>query len=258
MEHVDAILIDELLKQGVDVVVATLAKIDLVKLFSEKFDINLCKSPKTYSLFPPSVTSLPIFQPFWNWFSMLNCINHENPDLIYIDGYFYKVPKLFKRKSKIYVYINEPLIPGDKKVKANVREKLTQEPTYIRIYTKMFNIVLETITNKDSVDKIICNSKYTANLVKKIYNKVPEVVFPPISTTKFSARNKENLVTCLGVFHPRKRFERTITAIALSKTKPKLAIIGSLPPRGDFYLNYLRRLAKQLKIEENVSLYPNF
>lgn len=160
-----------------------------------------------------------------------------------------------KRKSKIFVYTNELLIPANKSAK--LQKKLTREPAYIRVYTKLYNIILESITDQKCADKIICNSKYTANLYEKIYNKVPEVVFPPVSITKFSARHKENLVTCLGVFHPRKRFETTIRAIALSKTKPKLAIIGSLPPGSDLYLSNLRRLSKQLKIEERVRFYPN-
>ena len=255
MEHVNAILIDELLKRDVAVVVATVAKLDLVKLFSEKFDISLSKPIKIYSLFPASLAGLPIFQVFWNWFSMLNCIYHENPHIIYVDGYCYRVPRNLKRKSKIFVYINELLIPANKSAK--LQKKLTPEPVHIRVYTKLFNIILESITKQECADKIICNSKYTADLYKKIYNKVPEVVFPPVSTSKFWGRNKENLVSCLGVFHPRKKFETTIRAIALSKTKPKLAIIGSLPPGGDRYLSYLRRLSKQLKIEEKVRFYPN-
>lgn len=257
MEHIDAILIDELLSRGVDVVVATLTKIDIIKLFHEKFDINLCKSPKMYYLFPVSqISSLPICQPFWNWFSMLNCINHENPDVIYIDGYHYKIPKHLKQKAEIFVYLNEPptMTPVNKEREAKLEKKLR---IHIRVYTKLFDYLLKSITDTDAVNKVICNSKYSAKLYEKIYNKVPEVVLPPVCTTKFSMESKENLISCVGVFHPRKRFERTIRAIALSKTKPKLAIIGSLPPGGDLYLAYLRRLSKQLKIEERVSFHPN-
>lgn len=255
MEHVDAILIDELIKQGAEVVVATVGKIDLIKLFNEKFDIKLSKPIKTYSLLPESVTGLPIFQPFVNWFSMLHCLYHENPDVIYIDGYCYRIPEKLKRKSKVFVYINELRTPKDKDKK--LQKKLTPEPKYIEIYTKLFNILLDLVSNQECKDRIICNSHYTANLYEKIYSKAPEVVFPPVSTSKFSMANKENLVTCLGVFHPRKRFETTIRAIALSKTKPKLAIIGGLPPGSELYLYYLKRLTKQLKMEEIVSFYPN-
>jgi glycosyltransferase involved in cell wall biosynthesis len=253
MEHVNAILIDELLKKGADVVVATLTKIDVVKLFREKFDVTLCRSPKIYSLFPASVTSLPIFQPFWNWFSMLNCINHENPDVIYIDGYYYAIPKYFKRKAKIIVYDNEP-VPVNEKSEAKLEKKF---PIYVRVYSKLFDYLLKSIADREGVDKVICNSQFSAKLYEKTFKKVPEVVVPPICTAKFSTGNKENLVTCVGVFTPRKRFERTIEAIALSKSKPKLAIIGSLPPGGDIYMSYLKRLSKQLGIEERVSFYPN-
>ena len=51
MEHINAILIDELLKKDTEVVIATLTKIDIVKLFRDKFDVKLARSPKIYSLF---------------------------------------------------------------------------------------------------------------------------------------------------------------------------------------------------------------
>lgn len=253
MEHINAILIDELLKKDADVVVATLTKIDIVKLFREKFDINLCRSPKIYSLFPASVTSLPIFQPFWNWFSMLNCISRENPDVIYIDGYYYSVPKYFKRKAKVIVYDNEP-VPINEKGEIQSENKF---PFYVKVYTKLFDNLLKSITDRDCVDKVICNSQFSAKLYEKTFKKTPEIVLPPVCTAKFSIGIKEKLVSCVGVFTPRKRFERTIEAIALSKSKPKLVIIGSLPPGGDIYLSYLKRLSKQLGIENRISFHPN-
>jgi glycosyltransferase involved in cell wall biosynthesis len=253
MEHINAILIDELLKKDANVVIATLTKIDIVKLFHEKFDIELPRSPKIYSLFPASVTSLPIFQPFWNWFSMLNCISRENPDVIYIDGYYYKIPSHFKRKMKIFVYDNEPTPITEK----GETKSETKFPIYYRVYSKIFDYLLKLITDRDCADTIICNSKFSAKLYENAFKKIPEIVLPPITTSKYSVGIKENLVSCVGVFTRRKRFERTIEAVALSKSKPKLAIIGSLPPGGESYLAYLKRLSKQLKIEQQVSFYPN-
>ncbi len=253
MEHVDAILIDELLKNGADVVIATLTKMDLVRLFKEKFDIKLCKSPKIYSLFPPCITALPICQPFWNWFSMLNCIRSEKPDMIYIDGYYYRISKYLKRNAQVFVYDNEPVAVderGEVKLDKN-------SPPYVRIYTKFFDRLLKSVTDRESADKVICNSDYSAKLYKNAFKTLPEVVLPPVCITKFSAGSKENLISCVGNFTPRKRFEKTIRAVALSKTKPKLAIVGSVPTGGDIYLSYLRRLCKQLQIEENVTFYPN-
>ena len=65
---------------------------------------------------------------------MLNCIYHENPDIIYVDGYHYKVPRYLKRNSRIFVYVNEPFIPADEK------EEITSERMSIRIYTIVFNL----------------------------------------------------------------------------------------------------------------------
>ena len=253
MEHINAILIDELLKKDVEVVVATLTKIDIVKLFREKFDIKLCKAPKIYSLFPASATSLPICQPFWNWFSMLNCISRENPDVIYIDGYYYKIPSYFKRKMKTFVYDNEPTPINEK---GEIKSE-TKFPIYYKAYSKIFDYLLKSVTDRDCADTVICNSKFSAKLYEKEFKKIPEIVLPPITTSKYSVGIKENLVSCVGVFTRRKRFERTIEAVALSNNKPKLAIIGSIPPGGEIYLSYLKRLSKQLSIEQQVSFYPN-
>ena len=54
-----------------------------------------------------------------------------------------------------------------------------------------------------------------------------------------------------------KDLREPLRRFTLSKSKPKLAIIGSLPPGGEIYLAYLKRLCKELKIEHQVSFYPN-
>ena len=55
---------------------------------------------------------------------MINCISRENPDIIYIDGYYYKIPRHFKRKMETFVYDNEP-------TPINEREKLNQKPSFL-------------------------------------------------------------------------------------------------------------------------------
>jgi glycosyltransferase involved in cell wall biosynthesis len=78
-----------------------------------------------------------------------------------------------------------------------------------------------------------------------------------VSTNKFVPRTKENLVTCLGVFNPRKNYETAVTAVAHAASKPTLRIIGSFSPGYFSYPTYLKKLAKELGAADRIHLHVN-
>jgi glycosyltransferase involved in cell wall biosynthesis len=248
MEHNAAILMDELMKRGAEVSVATTYEIDLMKLFRKFFGIELPYKPRTYVSLPTSKLSFLPFHPFWNWFSLRKAIHDEKPDVIYIDGYNYRIPKSVMRTTRIVVYIDEP-IP-----QTEISElKGEKEPMYVRLYSNIFrSTLLSLVTQDEPVGIPVCNSNWSGRQFRELTGKEPRVIHPPVAVENFYSSDKENLVTCVGNLNPRKKFERAIHAISKCKTSPELQIIGNKHGGHFSYLKGLKRLAKDLDMEDRV------
>lgn len=108
-----------------------------------------------------------------------------------------------------------------------------------------------------NTDLILANSKYTAGLVKRIYNKNAKTCYPGIDVIKFSDKgnakeslNCENLILTIGFLRLVKNFDAAIKAmyhVVKTHRKTKLVIVGSGPER-----YRLLKLIKKLNLENNV------
>jgi len=108
-----------------------------------------------------------------------------------------------------------------------------------------------------NTDLILANSKYTAGLVKRIYNKDAKTCYPGIDVIKFSDKgnakeslNCENLILTIGFLRLVKNFDAAIKAmhyIVKTHRKTKLVIVGSGPER-----YRLLKLIKKLNLENNI------
>ncbi|HVP92272.1 MAG TPA: glycosyltransferase [Acidobacteriota bacterium] len=252
MEHDNAILIDELMKRGAEVSVATVCSINLVGLFKRYFGIELPYEPKIYSVLPSFMPQFSyfFFNPFMNYVALRKAIGKEKPDVIYVDGLNYKIPHHVANTAKIVVYLNEPV--PDHCIPELMGAKL---PIYARLYRKMFESFLRLIIEKEPIGTPVCNSEWSSRIYKEFTGKQLRVIKPPVAVEKFYSRKKLNLVTCVGVFTPRKKYERVIQAIYNCQTKPELRIIGSKHMAHSFYLTSLKRLVRHLCLEDRVHFH---
>lgn len=112
-----------------------------------------------------------------------------------------------------------------------------------------------------SINKIICNSFFTKNVIDKEYGIKSEVWYPPVSVEEFSPGKKQNIILSVG------RFEKSMTEKrqdVLIKTfrqmieqglrEWKLILSGGCSESGNQYLEELRRLAVDFPIEFKVNI----
>ncbi len=113
------------------------------------------------------------------------------------------------------------------------------------------------------IDKIICNSFFTKNIVEKEYGVKGDVWYPPVSVEDFAPGRKENIILAVG------RFEKSLTEkrqdILIEAFKKmlkqglknwKLVIVGgcSTDEKTNEILNNLKEMAKDFPIEIKVNL----
>lgn len=78
------------------------------------------------------------------------------------------------------------------------------------------------------VDHYICNSKYVAKRINKIYAKNSKVIYPPVDTDKFViGKNKETFYLTASRLVPYKKIDLIVEAFSL--TDLKLLVVGSGP-----------------------------
>jgi len=248
MDRINAVVIDTLLREGIDVSVATLCKKDLGEYFRRKFGIDVPEGLKVYSLFPRLLSGKPIVAPFWEWFSLKRVISMENPDVVYLDGLMYRCLNVRDRDLRVIVYVHEPL-------SIKWEKGLSVAMTLRRMYGHLYKVSLDFVQDRNSPYTVVCNSRWSAKLFESAYGRRARVIYPPVSTRKFSPGRKENLVTSIGVFNPRKRYETIIRATAAARTQPKLRIIGSLSPGEFWYLKYLKKLIEKLKAADRIHIH---
>jgi len=105
------------------------------------------------------------------------------------------------------------------------------------------------------------NSRWTAELVEKVYGLRPIILHPPVDVEYFakasnSADREDRLVLTLSRFTPEKRLHR-IVELAAAAREYRFVMIGSATTKeARRYLEKLRRLAKRLGAT-NVEFRPN-
>lgn len=127
------------------------------------------------------------------------------------------------------------------------------KPWYI-LLRKTFNDLLRLIKNRAI---ILTNSNYTAKQLENEVGLRPTlVVYPPVNIDecKYDGRAKENIAVTIGRISPEKKFEIIIKSMPRCNLK-KLIIIGNL--RDKAYLERLRKLICELKVQDRVEIFPS-
>lgn len=83
------------------------------------------------------------------------------------------------------------------------------------------------VTSAGRVDYFLANSSYTAQRIKKYYNRESEILYPPVETTKFRNESYGDYYLMVGRIVGYKGFELAIKAF--NESGKKLIIVGDGP-----------------------------
>ena len=232
---------DELSKLGEDVNIVTLYKPNLQQIYRQ-WNIDLSKIKISYLRIPFGLGKSMIFSHLIFYPFITKIFNKYKPDqVIFNDDVSDPLNKI---NAKIIQYNNLSFSLILQHFPISISE-IKRE-----IYRKLFK------RSKDA-DLIIANSSETAKCIRKSWNREDvKIIYPPVDTSRFRSRKrKENIVTVLARFLPYKNFEDAIKACSLSKTKPKLYLIGFEDSRS--YLKRLKKLVKECGYEKNTYFFTN-
>jgi len=236
--------------EGAEVAVTSVFRRDLGSAFKKFFGIELKGGTKYYSLFPNLSTYFNLLNPLLLGVACGKAIKKFKPDIICIGEYSYKV--LSKSGAKLIRYTFEPLLLDQVSTKKTVKLSLV-ERIYGRYITAISKIAF---SDKVKFDRVIYISTWAKKLTgaMKPYD---QIIYPPVNINKFKAKNKEDIITCLGLFSPKKRYELFLKGISECKKDFRVAICGSLPGNRKSYFHSLEKMVEDLGLGEKVKLYPN-
>lgn len=263
-ERVSAVLIDELLRRGHEVAVATTCRADITNLFKRFFERSLPTPVRSYSLFPRFYPIFGIYQRLASFIPVGTAIRSENPEIVFIDHEIYKPLRSVLKGRRLVHYVHFPWNPrlADRNWELygmTLPEKYRHLP--FNIYWKGY-IELQRLVSVDEnfADVICANSQFTAQVVKTVWGREAKVIYPPVSVNDFyflPPSEKEDIVVHLGRISGEKRIEEVIAAIARCETDIKLVVIGGLIPADRPYLMRLKKLVKDLGLEGRVEFHRN-
>lgn len=241
------------------------------------FGIDLTGFKQIYTL-PIDLKAFGLYMRLIIWKTLLKTIKKIRADIVWTDESTYK--PLFdkiKKDFKFIEYIHFPIEVAFKEEFKNsglyygedpyIMEKYSKFPLniYFKIYTKLHTKFLRKNPFEYS-DIVLTNSKWTAEICKKVYGEKPFVLNPPISkNVKIiekppSFEERENIIVMLGRFSPEKRYHWVITSIipVLKKNIRDAKIVifgGAKTPTAITYLRQIDVLAKKngLKVSYNIN-----
>jgi len=263
-ERVSSVLIDELLRQGYEVAVATTCRADVAELFERYFGRQLPARIRSYSLFPRFYPILGIYQRLTSFIPVRTAIRRENPHIVFIDHEIYKPLRRVLEGRRLVHYVHFPWNPrlADRNWKLygmTLPEKYRHFP--FNIYWRGYIELQRSVSVDENFADVICaNSHFTAQAVKTVWDREATVIYPPVSVNDFyplQPSEKEDIAVHLGRISSEKRIEEAITAIAGCETDTKLVIIGGLIPANIPYLMGLKKLVKDLRLEGRVKFYTD-
>jgi len=129
------------------------------------------------------------------------------------------------------------------------------------IYWDLYMALQRLVSVDENFADVICaNSRFTAQVVKTVWDREATVIYPPVSVNDFYSlppSEKEQVAVHLGRISAEKRIEETIIAIARCETDTKLVVIGGLIPANISYLLRLKKLVKDLSLEGRIEFHTN-
>jgi len=230
--------------------IATVFRRDLKTIFQKYFGIKVRKKIKHYYLFPNLSGYFNPLNPLLLGLACKKAIKGFRPDIICIGEYSYEV--LAKSRAKLIRYTFEPVL-----LDQIVTQKVVKLSPVERVYGHYIKAIAKiAYSDRVNFDRVIYISSWAMKLAAT-KNLADQIIYPPVSLNKFRAREKEDLITCIGAFSPKKRYELFLEAISKCKEDFEVAICGSLPDnRCPYFVSLLNKI-KKLKLEEKVKLYPN-
>jgi glycosyltransferase involved in cell wall biosynthesis len=232
-------VIDELAKLKEDLAVATLHKPNLLGIY-DQMETDLSRVKIFHKSTPLGLGRSGIFSYYRFYSVILNAFRNFKPDqTLFFDDVIDPQNKIH---GKIVLYSHFPFALRIRYFD-NQRHRLRN-----RVYENLFK-------RSEEAEVILANSSTTSEYIKIAWGRDAKIVYPPVDTTKFRPHEKKNIVAMLGRFCPYKNMEDGIKAVALSKTKPELYIIGFKDSNA--YLQKLRVLAKKYKIEKRTKILAN-
>lgn len=181
-------------------------------------------------------------------------INQKEFDLtIVTHDYFTKSPYICRYiKSKKYYLLHEPQREFYEDFKIHCSDVKDLIANILR-----FPIKLIEKQNTKFVDKIYVNSKYSHNVVKKIFNRESTVIYPRVDTKYFCPNKKvrkENLLLSIGGLSKVKGHDFIIKSLRQILGNYTLVIVGDGRSKDR---DYLKKIAsgknKFIRFESNVS-----
>jgi len=166
-------------------------------------------------------------------------------------GYF-SIKKLWKEFCPDFIivtYYPPPIVPRDYVDKTIIYVHYPIDTNSITPsqmpYWKPITFILETLDGYKNA-KILTNSKYTANVIKRLWNRKATVIYPPCPLyLDLPLNEKKNWVCTLSRFSPEKRHE-IVLEIAKQLPNIEFHLIGNTIPSKWSYLTHLMQKARPL------------
>jgi len=253
-ELVDSSVVKALQKMGLDVIIVATTGFRKNK-YKEWFGIDL-ENVRTYVFLKRFLPIFGIYQRAFTWVPLKRAIKKEKPDLIWIDTDLYKP---IGHPSKIIEYVHFPTPRWEETLDYHVKYSKGLWKYYFK-----GSLVLYKLFGRENpfiyADVVTCNSTYIQNMMEELWGHRATVIHPPVLVNEMLPSSKRGFnersgIVMIGRISPEKRYEDVIEAIFFSNSKPRLKIVGGLIPSRIDYLNKIKSLAKQKKIE--LEVYPN-
>lgn len=158
---------------------------------------------------------------------MAEKINNKNYSLTIVNhDYFTKAPYILKyiKKKKVYV-LQEPQREFYEPWKIHAPYLKDKIANIFRLFIKLIDI-----KNTKFADLIICNSKYSQKIIKEIYKKDAQIVYPGVDIKKFKPiKNckKKKQILLVGGWSKTKGHDFVIKSIGKVLEEYRVIIVGS-------------------------------
>jgi len=219
------------------------------------------KSPKSFDELRIRVVEVPraIRHPY-NIYAITKNVFRElkQHDLVI---FFDDIPKPARELKKVFVYVHYPhaaRILLNQLVPYRYRDTLRGRIVW-KLHSTLFRQFFLTNWNAENI-YVIANSTLTYDHVSKALRPRHLVkIYPPVQVRQIVAytqridRSKENLIVYVGRIQPEKGVDDVIRAVALLRgSEIRFKIMGF--SYDDKYLEYLRGLVKELKLQGHVEI----
>lgn len=106
------------------------------------------------------------------------------------------------------------------------------------------------------INKIVCNSDFTKNVIDKEYGAESVVIYPPVDTESFKSKRKENIILYVGRFSKILQSKGQETLISAFKTLYdsgekdwRLVLAGGTEVGAEAFLNELKEMSRGYPVE---------